>query len=178
MNHIVGAVGKLSEAPIFIDDTGALSSLELRARARRLKKERRIGLLVVDYLQLMRGPGASSLDNRVQEISEISRSLKALAKELDIPVIALSQLNRGVDSRQEKRPVLSDLRESGAIEQDADMVIFIYRAEVYDKNLPEDKRGVAEIIVEKHRNGPQGTVSLAWLGQFTRFENLAVNQYE
>jgi replicative DNA helicase len=178
MNHIVRAVARLSEAPIVIDDTGALSCLELRARARRLKKERRIGLLVVDYLQLMRGSGSGGPDNRVQEISEISRSLKALAKELDIPVIALSQLNRGVESRQDKRPLISDLRESGAIEQDADMILFIYRESMYNREMAEDQKGTAEVIVGKNRNGPQGTANLVWFGEYTRFESLEAHQYE
>jgi len=163
------AAGKLSESPIYIDDTPALSVLEMRAKARRLKKEKGLGLIVVDYLQLMR----SSLhtDSREREISDISRSLKALAKELGVPVIALSQLNRSVESRTDKRPQLSDLRESGAIEQDADVIAFIYRDEVYNKNTAE--RGVSEIIIGKQRNGPIGTVRLAFLHEYTRFEDLA-----
>jgi len=163
------AAGKLSESPIFIDDTPALSVLEMRAKARRLKKEKGLGLIVVDYLQLMR----SSLhtDSREREISDISRSLKALAKELGVPVIALSQLNRSVESRTDKRPQLSDLRESGAIEQDADVIAFIYRDEVYNKNTAD--RGVAEIIIGKQRNGPIDIVRLAFLHEYTRFENLS-----
>ncbi len=163
------AAGKLSESPIYIDDTPALSVLEMRAKARRLKKEKGLGLIVVDYLQLMR----SSLhtESREREISDISRSLKALAKELGVPVIALSQLNRSVESRTDKRPQLSDLRESGAIEQDADVIAFIYRDEVYNKNTAD--RGVSEIIIGKQRNGPIGTVRLAFLHEYTRFEDLA-----
>jgi replicative DNA helicase len=167
--RLTRAAGKLSEAPIFIDDTPALSVLEMRAKARRLKKEHGLGLLVVDYLQLMRSVGHS--ESREREISEISRSLKALAKELSVPVIALSQLNRGVESRSDRRPQLSDLRESGAIEQDADVIAFIYRDEVYNKNSVD--KGVAEILVSKQRNGPTGTVRLAFLSEHTRFEDLA-----
>jgi replicative DNA helicase len=161
--------GSLAEAPIFIDDTPGLSTLELRAKARRLKSDADLGLIIVDYLQLMRGRG--SYDVREQEISEISRTLKALAKELNIPVVALSQLNRGVEARADKRPMISDLRESGAIEQDADVIAFIYRDEVYHET--SDEKGVAEIIVGKQRNGPTGTVKLAFLSEFTTFENLA-----
>jgi replicative DNA helicase len=157
------------EAPLFIDETGALSPLELRARARRMKQRHDIQLIIVDYIQLMQVPG--SKENRTNEISEISRSLKALAKELAVPVIALSQLNRGVEQRDNKRPRMSDLRESGGIEQDADLVAFIYRDEVYNKESPD--KGIAEIIITKQRNGPLGTVRTAFLGQFTRFENLA-----
>ncbi len=163
------AAGKLSEAPLFIDDTPALSVLEVRAKARRLKKEHNLGLIVVDYLQLMRGSGHS--ESREREISDISRSLKALAKELHVPVIALSQLNRSVESRTDKRPQLSDLRESGAIEQDADIITFIYRDEVYNRNTAD--KGVAEIIIGKQRNGPIGMVRLAFLHEYTRFEDLA-----
>jgi replicative DNA helicase len=175
MNRIVASVGRLSDAPIFIDDSGSLSALELRAKARRLRKDKHIGLLVIDYLQLMRGTSTrSSADNRVQEISEISRSLKALAKELNIPVIAISQLNRGVENRNDKRPQIADLRESGAIEQDSDLILFIYREEMYLKaETPEDKKGVAEVIIGKHRNGPMGEVDLAFLSAYTRFEDLA-----
>ncbi len=175
INRIVASVGRLSEAPIYTDDSGALTALELRAKARRLKKDKGIGMIVVDYLQLMRGATSrSGQDNRVQEISEISRSLKALAKELDIPVIAISQLNRGVESRTDKRPQMADLRESGAIEQDSDLILFIYREEMYKKeDVPEEKKGIAEIIIGKQRNGPMGVVSLAFLSRYTRFEDLA-----
>ncbi|MDZ4224468.1 MAG: replicative DNA helicase, partial [bacterium] len=163
------AAGALSEAPIFIDDSPMLTVLEMRAKARRLKKEKGLGLLVVDYLQLIRASGR--FGSREQEISDISRSLKALAKELHVPVIALSQLNRGLESRQDKRPMLSDLRESGSIEQDADVVMMIYRDEMYNTESPE--AGKAEVIIGKQRNGPTGKVQLAFLNQFTRFENLA-----
>jgi len=163
------AAGKLSEAPLFIDDTPALSVLEVRAKARRLKKEHKLGLIVVDYLQLMRSSG--HVESREREISEISRSLKALAKELYVPVIALSQLNRGVENRSDRRPQLSDLRESGAIEQDADVIAFIYRDEVYNKNTAD--KGIAEILISKQRNGPIGSVRLAFLNEYTRFEDLS-----
>jgi replicative DNA helicase len=169
------AVGMLSESPIFIDDTPSLSILELRAKARRLKTEHQLGLVVVDYLQLMRGH--SSTERREQEISEISRSLKAMAKELHIPVIALSQLNRSLESRGDKRPQLSDLRESGAIEQDADVICFIYRDEVYNKSEANPKRGTAELIIGKQRNGPTGTIELAFLSEYTTFENLTRADY-
>jgi replicative DNA helicase len=162
------AAGKLYGAPLYIDDTPALSILDLRARARRLKKEHGLALLVVDYLQLMRGR-TSNLDRREQEISEISRSLKALAKELNVPVIAISQLNRMVEQREDKRPRLSDLRESGAIEQDADVIIFIYRDVVYNKDSKEPN--TAEIIVGKQRNGPVGDVRLAFRDKYTTFAN-------
>jgi len=162
------AAGVLSKAPIFIDDTPAITITEMRAKARRLKKEHNVGLLMVDYLQLMRGYGSS--ESRQQEISTISRSLKALAKELDIPVIALSQLSRAVEQRDDKRPMLSDLRESGAIEQDADLVFFVFREEFY-KPEKEEVRGMAEIIVGKHRNGPIGRVHLTFIGELARFEN-------
>lgn len=165
------AAGILSESAIFIDDTAALSVLEMRAKARRLKTEHNLGLVVVDYLQLMRGRSAT--ERREQEISEISRSLKAMAKELKVPVVALSQLNRSVESRPNKRPQLSDLRESGAIEQDADLICFIYRDEIYNKAEDNPKRGIAEVIVGKQRNGPTGTIELAFLDSFTTFENLA-----
>ncbi len=161
------AAGRLAEASIFIDDTPAISSMEMRAKARRLKADKGLDLLIVDYLQLMSGRRS---DNREQEISEISRSCKALAKELGVPVLALSQLNRGVESRQDKRPILADLRESGAIEQDADVIIFIYRDEVYNKESMD--KGVAEIIIGKQRNGPVGTRKLTWMDKYTRFEDM------
>lgn len=167
--RLTAAVRLLSRAPIYIDETPSLSPLELRARARRLKASQKIGLIVVDYLQLMQVPGTR--ENRATEISEISRSLKALAKELDVPVIALSQLNRQLETRQDKRPVMADLRESGAIEQDADLILFIYRDEYYHEDSSE--RGIAEIIIGKHRNGPTGTVKLLFRNVFTRFDNLA-----
>jgi len=168
--QLAKAAGRLHEAPIYIDDTPAISVLELRAKARRLVRDRtkKIGLIVVDYLQLMRGMGNAS--NREQEISEISRSLKALAKEVNVPVIALSQLNRRVEDRGDRRPVMSDLRESGAIEQDSDVIVFIYRDEVYNKS-DDGNRGIAEIIVAKQRNGPIDTVKLTFLNEYTRFEN-------
>ncbi|ARG97135.1 replicative DNA helicase [Legionella micdadei] len=174
--RVTSAVHMLSEAPLFIDDTPALSPAEMRARCRRLAKEQgKLGLIVVDYLQLMQVPGFKA-DNRTAEISEISRSLKALAKELEVPVIALSQLNRSLEQRHDKRPVMSDLRESGAIEQDADLICFIYRDEVYNEDSPD--KGIAEIIVAKQRNGPIGKVRVAFLGKYTRFEDLAFNGYQ
>ena len=165
------ALGRLNDAPIHIDETPALNALELRARARRLSRQYggKLGAIVVDYLQLMQAVGEG--ENRATEISEISRSLKALAKELKVPVIALSQLNRSLEQRPNKRPVMSDLRESGAIEQDADVILFIYRDEVYNPETAD--KGVAEIIIGKQRNGPIGFVRLAFLGEYTRFENLA-----
>jgi replicative DNA helicase len=168
--NLTRAAGILSEAPILVDDTAGISVLEMRAKARRLRKDQKLGLIVVDYLQLMRERGWS--ESREQEISMISRSLKALAKELTIPVIALSQLNRRVEERQNKRPQLADLRESGAIEQDADVIIFIYRDEVYNKDESPDK-GMAEIIIGKQRNGPIDVVKLAFLEKFTKFESFA-----
>src|SRR6185295_13707224 len=171
-SRLTEAMSKLHDAPIYIDETGALTALELRARARRLKRQySSLGLIVVDYLQLMSASGQG--ENRATEISEISRSLKAMAKELNVPVMALSQLNRAVDSRPDRRPVMSDLRESGAIEQDADLILFIYREVVYKPDLPEDQRGLAEVIVGKQRNGPIGLVKLTFLGQHTRFANYA-----
>lgn len=172
--RLTSAVGMLSEVKLFIDDAPALSPSELRARCRRIKREHGLGLVVVDYLQLMRLPGNS--ENRATEISEISRSLKTLAKELDVPVLALSQLNRSLEQRPNKRPVMSDLRESGAIEQDADLIVFIYRDEVYNDDSPD--KGVAEIIIGKQRNGPIGTVRLTFLGQYTRFESFATDSYK
>ncbi|MFH1846546.1 MAG: replicative DNA helicase [Candidatus Omnitrophota bacterium] len=166
---LVSAAGKLSEAPIFIDDTPGISALELRAKARRLKARHDIKLLFIDYLQLMRGHAKG--ENRQQEISEISRSMKALARELDIPIIAISQLSRAVEQRQDKRPQLSDLRESGAIEQDADLVVLLLREEYY--NPTEENKGIAEVIVAKQRHGPVGTVKLAFLSEYTKFSNLS-----
>jgi replicative DNA helicase len=171
--RLAQAAGKLCDATIFIDDSPGMSVLDLRARARRLKKEHGLSLLIIDYLQLMRG--RSGTERREQEISEISRSLKGLAKELDIPVIAISQLNRMVESREDRRPRLSDLRESGAIEQDADVIIFIYRDEVYNK-AQDDNKGVAEIIIGKQRNGPTGTVKLAFLSECAAFRNLYIEK--
>ncbi|MEQ1667550.1 MAG: replicative DNA helicase [Sulfuriferula sp.] len=167
------AVGKLNDAPIFIDETPALNSLELRARARRLHRQcGKLGLIIIDYIQLM--SSVSSGENRATEVSEISRSLKGLAKELNCPIVALSQLNRSLEQRPNKRPVMSDLRESGAIEQDADVILFIYRDEVYNPDSPD--KGSAEIIIGKQRNGPIGTVRLTFLGEHTRFENYASGQ--
>lgn len=171
--RLVDAVGKLNDSQIFIDDTAGLNVLEVRSRARRLHRQcGGLSLIVVDYLQLMSGTSSGGRDeNRATEIAEISRSLKGIAKELKVPVIALSQLNRSVDSRQDKRPMMSDLRESGAIEQDADVILFIYRDEVYNSDSP--RKGIAEIIVAKQRNGPVGKVDLTFMGRFTRFENYA-----
>jgi len=172
--RITSAMSMLSKSPMFIDDTAALSPAEVRARARRLVKEHgQLGLIMIDYLQLMQVPGMS--DNRTLEVSEISRSLKALAKELNVPVIALSQLNRGLEQRADKRPVMSDLRESGAIEQDADVIAFIYRDEVYNEESPD--KGTAEIIIAKQRNGPIGKVRLTFLGKYTKFENFMRDEY-
>lgn len=171
---LTNAAGKLAESPIIIDDTPAISALELRAKARRLKSQHDIGLVIVDYLQLMRT--TKGLDNRQQEISEISRSLKALSRELSAPVIAISQLSRAVEARADRRPQLSDLRESGAIEQDADVVILLLREEYYNPT-PENK-GIAELIVAKQRNGPVGTVNLAFIKEYTRFEHLTKHHEE
>ena len=165
--RLMSAMTMLSEAPIFIDDTPGLSPTELRSRARRLKREHGLDLVVVDYLQLMQAQEAG--ENRATEISAITRSLKNLAKELDVPVIAMSQLNRSLEQRPDKRPVMSDLRESGAIEQDADVILFIYRDEVYNEDSPD--KGTAEIIIGKQRNGPTGKVRLTFLGEYTKFEN-------
>ncbi len=165
--RLTSAVGILQETRMFIDDTPALTPAELRARCRRISREHGLDLVVIDYLQLMQVAGTS--ENRATEISEISRSLKAMAKELSVPVIALSQLNRSLEQRTDKRPVMSDLRESGAIEQDADVILFIYRDEVYDEESPD--KGIAEVIIGKQRNGPIGKVKLAFRGQYTRFEN-------
>ena len=165
--RLTSTVSIMQDKKIFVDDTPALTPAELRARCRRLSREQQLDMVIVDYLQLMHVPGTK--ENRATEISEISRSLKAMAKELNIPVVALSQLNRSLESRQNKRPVMSDLRESGAIEQDADIIVFIYRDEVYDEDSPD--KGKAEIIIGKQRNGPIGMVPLTFLGQYTRFEN-------
>ncbi len=167
---LLTAAGAFMDAPIFIDDTPSISTLELKAKARRMKADRGLGLVVVDYLQLMRGKESS--ERREQEISDISRSLKGLAKELNVPVIALAQLNRKVEERNNKRPLMSDLRESGAIEQDADIIAFIYRDEVYNATTAD--KGIAEIIIGKQRNGPTGEVKLAYIDTYTRFENLAM----
>jgi len=170
---LAAASGSLAESPIFVDDTPAISVTELRSKCRRLKKETgKLNLIIIDYLQLM--SGRADAERREQEISEITRSLKGLAKELDVPVIALSQLNRSLESRADKRPMMSDLRESGAIEQDADIIMFVYRDEVYNKK-PENE-GHAELIIAKQRNGPTGTVHLTFLHEFTRFENFAHRQ--
>jgi replicative DNA helicase len=175
--RITSTIGLLSEVKLFIDDTAGLSPVDLRARARRLKRENNgeLGLIVIDYLQLMSGSKGNN-ENRTAEISEISRSLKSLAKELDVPVIALSQLNRNLEQRPNKRPVMSDLRESGSIEQDADLIAFIYRDEVY--NAESADKGTAEVIIGKQRNGPIGTTRLTFLGRYTRFENYAGEVYD
>jgi len=172
--RLVNAAGKLSEAPIYIDDSPGATVLEIRAKARRMKSQFDIKMIVLDYLQLMQGPLRA--DNRQQEISEISRSLKALARELNVPLIAISQLSRAVEQRSDHRPQLSDLRESGAIEQDADLVLLLLREEYY--NPTEENRGMAEIIIAKQRNGPVGTLNLAFLGEYMRFENLAPKSEE
>ena len=168
-SKLVESMGVLSEAPIYIDDTPGITAMEIRAKCRRLKIEKGLGLVVIDYLQLMSGSGRS--DSRQQEISEISRSLKAIAREIEAPVIALSQLSRACEARSDHRPMLSDLRESGAIEQDADLVAFLYRDEYY---FPEktEKKNQAELIIAKQRNGPTGTVNLTWLGQYKKFANM------
>jgi len=164
------ALGSLSELPIYIDDTANQTVMQMRSQVRRLQAEKggKLGLVLIDYLQLMEGSGS---DNRVQELSRITRSLKGLARELNVPVIALSQLSRSVESRSDKRPMMSDLRESGAIEQDSDLIIMLYRDEYYKPDTPD--RGIAEIIITKHRNGPTGVVKLLFDPQFTRFRNLA-----
>lgn len=165
---IARSVGPLSEAPIYIDDTAGISIMEIRAKCRRLKMKKNIGLVIIDYLQLMQGRGKT--ENRQQEISDISRSLKILAKEINVPIIALSQLSRSAETRTDHRPMLSDLRESGAIEQDADMVMFLYREDYYKPDT--DKKNVAEVIIAKNRNGSTGSVDLVWMGQFTKFGDL------
>jgi replicative DNA helicase len=165
------AIGQLEQAPVWIDDSGSLNILELRTKARRLKSRHNIGLIVIDYLQLMSGVSAKNYGgSRVLEVSEISRGLKMLAKELDVPILALSQLSRSVEGRDDKRPMLSDLRESGSIEQDADIVMFVHREEMYHRETK--KKGIADIIISKHRNGETGQVELAWLGRLATFENL------
>jgi replicative DNA helicase len=171
--RVTQSIGLLTKAPMLIDETGSLNSLELRARARRMaRKYGNVGLIVIDYLQLMSGKSSGATENRATEISEISRSLKSLAKEMQCPVIALSQLNRSLENRENKRPMMSDLRESGAIEQDADVILFIYRDEVYHPET--DAVGIAEVIIGKQRNGPIGPVKLSWQGEFTKFDNLAL----
>ena len=172
-SRINTAVQLMSEAPIYIDDSPALSPTEIRARARRLKRESGLGLIVLDYIQLMQVHG--NTENRATEISEISRSLKALAKELEVPIIALSQLNRSVESRTDKRPIMSDLRESGALEQDADLIVFIYRDEVYNPDSP--RKGIADISIAKQRNGPIGDFPLTFVGRYTKFENWASESF-
>lgn len=168
---IARSIGPLSEAPIYIDDTSGISVMEIRAKCRRLKMKKNLGLVIIDYLQLMEGRGRT--ESRQQEISEISRSLKILAKEINVPVIALSQLSRSAEARSDHRPVLSDLRESGAIEQDADLVMFLYRDDYYHPD--SEKKNIAEVIVAKNRNGSTGSIELVWLGQYTKFANLAKN---
>jgi replicative DNA helicase len=168
------AAGWLQQCPIWIDDSPALTLLEMRSKARRLRADNEVGLIVVDYLQLMRSPEYS--ENRVQEISDISRSLKGLARELEIPVVALSQLSRASEQRGgERKPILSDLRDSGAIEQDADVVVFIHRPEYYDRE-DESKRGIADIMLAKHRNGPTGDVTLAFHRELTRFDSYSARE--
>ena len=170
---IAQALAPLSEAPIYIDDTPGISVMDIRAKCRRLKLEKNLGLIVIDYLQLMQGRG--KIENRQQEVSEISRSLKILAKELNIPVVTMSQLSRGPESRTDHRPMLSDLRESGAIEQDADIVMFLYRDDYY--NPDTEKKNIAEVIVAKHRNGSTGTIELRWFGEYTKFANLKRDEH-
>ena len=172
---LTNAAEVLSDAEIYIDDSPDLSAMSIRAKARRLKMDKNIGLVIIDYLQLMKG--RASAERRDLEISEISRGLKALAKELDIPVLALSQLNRKLEERHDKRPQLSDLRESGALEQDADVVAFIYRDEVYNKDENNPNKGIAELLLKKQRNGPTGDIKLAFISTYTRFEDLADDRY-
>lgn len=172
---LLGALAPLSEAPIYIDDTPGITLSEVRSKCRKLKLEKGLDLIMIDYLQLMSGSKSSNGDNRQQEISEISRGLKALAREMQAPVLALSQLSRALEGRSDRRPMLSDLRESGAIEQDADVVMFLYRDEYYNKDSQD--RNIAEIIIAKQRNGSTGTIKLAWLGQYTKFANLDRTSY-
>jgi replicative DNA helicase len=169
--RLIEAANYLSQAPVYVDDTAAITALEARAKARRLASEHHLDMIIIDYLQLMRGSSRAAGESREREISEISRSLKGLAKEMSVPVVALSQLNRQLESRQDKRPILADLRESGAIEQDADVILFVYRDEVYNKETP--KLGVAEIIIGKQRNGPVGKIELRFTHEYTRFDNLS-----
>ena len=171
-NRLVETAGRLSRAPIYIDDTAGITVMELRSKARRLKAEHGLDLIIIDYLQLMQGRPSRNGDNRQQEISEISRSLKALARELDVPVIALSQLSRSVESRQVKKPMLSDLRESGSLEQDADIVMFLYREDYYDKDT--ENKNITEIIIAKHRNGPVDSIQLFFQKEYTKFRDLLV----
>jgi replicative DNA helicase len=173
-HKIARALAPLSEAPVYIDDTPGISVMDIRAKCRRLKLEKNLGLVVIDYLQLMQGRGRS--ENRQQEVSEISRSLKILAKELNVPVVTMSQLSRGPESRTDHRPMLSDLRESGAIEQDADIVMFLYRDDYY--NPDTEKKNIAEVIIAKHRNGSTGTIELRWFGEYTKFANLKKDEKE
>ena len=170
------AAAEISEAPLYIDDKAAITPTEIMAKCRKLKGDKGLDLVVVDYLQLMKIPGFN--ESREQTVAEISRSMKMLARDLNIPVIALSQLNRQVEQRTDKRPGLGDLRESGAIEQDADLVAFIYRDDMYNKSDDNPRKGIAEIMIEKHRNGKTGTVELAYLEKYTRFENLATTTEE
>jgi replicative DNA helicase len=172
-NKIARALAPLSEAPIYIDDTPGISVMDIRAKCRRLKLEKNLGLVVIDYLQLMQGRGKT--ESRQQEVAEISRSLKILAKELNVPVVTMSQLSRGPESRTDHRPMLSDLRESGAIEQDADIVMFLYRDDYY--NPDTEKKNIAEVIIAKHRNGSTGTVELRWFGEYTKFANLKKDEH-
>jgi replicative DNA helicase len=168
--RLTAACDKLAKAPIYVDDTGSITMMEIRAKARRLKTQQpTLGLIIVDYLQLM--TSGASVENRVQEVSQISRQLKVLARDLDVPVLAMSQLSRAVEQRHDKRPILSDLRESGAIEQDADLVFFIYRDEYY--NEESDQQGLAEVICAKHRNGPTGAQKLSFLKRYAKFADLA-----
>jgi replicative DNA helicase len=170
---LIEGAGVIGKSNLIIDDTPGISISEMRSKCRKYKLEHNLDLIIIDYLQLMSGSVGKRSESRQQEISEISRSLKALARELNVPVVALSQLSRGVESRPDKRPMLSDLRESGAIEQDADVVMFIYRDDYYNKD--SEKKGIAEIIIAKQRNGPIGTVELVWLPNYTRFANLQRN---
>jgi replicative DNA helicase len=174
--RVTDAASLISDVPIYIDDSPNISPMDVRAKCRRLKMEHNLGLIIIDYLQLMRSSRAN--DRRDLEIAEISRSLKGLAKELNVPIIALSQLNRMLEQRAEKRPLMSDLRESGSLEQDADIVAFIYRDEVYNKDENNPNKGMAEIIVAKNRNGAIGTAMLSFIGKYTRFENAAIGNYD
>ena len=171
-DKLVGSVRRFGSSNLYIDDTSGITAPELRSKCRKLKLEKGLDLVIIDYLQLMEGSGKRKGENRQQEISDISRSLKVMARELEVPVIALSQLSRAVEGRPDKRPMLSDIRESGSIEQDADMVMFLYRDEYYHPDETEDK-GIAEVIIAKQRSGPIGTVKLAWISQLTKFGNLA-----